>query len=331
MSNGGHPGDRTVTAREERLPVLLKTNGRTDRALLLIGTNNSSEFKTTPSGEGCSGTACNDTFKGDLLAIISTLRDRGRDPVYVALIPPIWGADEDTLYRNPLGQTAKRNRLITEYNRVIQNEVVGRSGVKPGPDFFSCFLTPTVNRFSLFKDHLHPNTLGYVMMAALWRDSISEELLITPASPCPSPVYILDSLDPYVHGHKQNLLQAGDMYYTDEEFTFTNIPKELADGIWLSQANADNGNSDASYLNFDTGPSPVTVYIAYDPAGSPPLSLSHGFATLALSSDLMTTDLSVGIFSIVKASGVTGKVSIGGNRSGTGAEHQQGYVVIVVP
>jgi len=111
----------------------------------------------------------------------------------------------------------------------------------------------------------------------------------------------------------------------------TNIPSELTDGIWVSQANADRDNDDASFLNFDSGESPVTVYIAYDPAGSPPLASNHEFTSITLSSDLTTSDPSLKTFSIVQASGVTGMVSIGGNRSGPGSGPQQGYVVIVVP
>jgi len=331
VSNEGHPGDRTITARTERLPALLKRNTGSDRALLLLGTNSSGEFRTTPSGEGCSGSSCNQTFKGDLLDIVSSLKDSGRDLVHVALIPPVWGPNKDSLYRDPLGYAAERNRLIADYNRVITDEIVTQPSVKAGPDFFSCFLTPSVNRFSLFEDHIHPNALGYVMMAALWRDVITEQSVAVPADPCPSPVYILESLDPYVHGHKQNLLTVGDRYYTDELFTLINIPTELADGIWVSQANADNDNGDASFLNFDAGRSPVSVYVAYDPAGNPPLSSSHEFEPVTLSDDLTTSDPSVGVFSIVKASGVTGTVGIGGNRSAPDAMPQQGYVVIVVP
>jgi len=214
---------------------------------------------------------------------------------------------------------------------VITNEIVIQPDVKLGPDFFSCFLTPGDNRFSLFENYMHPNTLGYVMMAALWRDVITEVSVVVPTEPCPSPIYILKSLDPYVHGHKQNLLDVGDNYYTDGSFTLTSIPGELASGIWVLQANADNGNDDASFLNFDTGESPVAVYIAYDRSGSPPLSLSHLFTPVTLSVDLTTSDPLVNAFSIVKASEVTGTVSIGGNRSGSGAAPQQGYIVIVVP
>jgi hypothetical protein len=111
----------------------------------------------------------------------------------------------------------------------------------------------------------------------------------------------------------------------------TNIPVELADGIWVSQANADNANTDANFLDFDAGPTAVSVYIAYDPAGEPPTSSTHIFALVALSGNLTVSDPSVVTFSIVQSTGVTGTVSIGGNKSGPGSALQQGYVVIVVP
>jgi len=178
---------------------------------------------------------------------------------------------------------------------------------------------------------LHPNALGYAFMAALWADAITGAGVAPPVDPCPAPIYILESLDSYAHGHKQNLLEAGDEYYRDESFTLTNVPDELADGIWVSQANADNANATADFLSFDVGAAPVTVYIAYDPAGAAPtLALPNVYAPVALSSDLTVSDASVGTFSIVAATNVTGTVTIGGNMSGGGAA-SQGYVVIVVP
>jgi hypothetical protein len=105
----------------------------------------------------------------------------------------------------------------------------------------------------------------------------------------------------------------------------------LANGIWVSQANADNTNSQAHFLSFNVGAGPVTVYIAYDPAGDPPTSSTHTFSPVSFSEDLTVSDASVGTFSIVRAAGVTGNVSIGGNKSGLAAAAQQGYVVVVVP
>jgi lysophospholipase L1-like esterase len=334
VANEGIPGDRVSTMRFQRLSSILERNDspRSNRALLLAGTNDSNDSNPTDSGLGCVGAACNDTYKGHMQWIIQDLQARGRDTIYIGILPPVWGS-LGTPYPDPLDfPAASRNERIVEFNQVIINELSTINGVELGPDFFSCFLTPTVNRFSLFDDSLHPNALGYAFMAALWADALTGAAVVPPVDPCPAPIYILESLDSYAHGHKQNLLEAGDEYYRDESFTLTNVPDELADGIWVSQANADNANATADFLSFDVGAAPVTVYIAYDPAGAPPTSSTHAFAALGapLSSALTVSDASVGTFSLVEATNVTGTVTIGGNMSGGGAA-SQGYVVIVVP
>ena len=331
--NRGRPGERVEESRIQQMQGFVDDKSRSSRALLLIGTNDSNEFKPTPSGLGCTGIACANTYKRHMQLFIQGLQAAGRERIYVGLLTPVWGPDpKNPPYENPLDfSEALRNKRIVEYNQVITDELWASPDVEPGPDFFSCFLTPTVNRFSLFEDTLHPNTLGYVFMAALWRDAITEKPGVLPVDSCAAPVYILESLDPYVHGHKQNLLAEGDEYYTDESFVLTNIPIELADGIWVTQANADNANRDESFLTFDVGQAPVSVYIAHDPAGNPPLSLSHRFSPIALSDELRVSDPGLGAFSLAKAQGVTGVVNIGGNKSASGAAPQQGYVVIVVP
>ena len=330
--NKGHPGDRVEKSRVDRFAGLLDDESRSDRALLLIGTNDSNEFNPTPSGLGCTGWSCNDTYNGEMRSVIQGLRESGRETIYVAVLAPVWGTELDEPYVDPLNMSAApRNARIIEYNQVIIDELLEIPGVRAGPDFFTCFLTPTVNRFSLFEDTLHPNKLGYTFMAALWRDAITGAPVVPPLVSCPSPIYILESLDPYVHGHKQNLLEEGDEYYLDESFVLTSIPRELVDGIWVTQANADKGSRDKGFLTFDTGEASVSVYVAYDPAGTPPRSTSHQFVPVTLSTDLATNDPSVNTFSIVKATGVTGQVRLGGNKSGLGSAPQQGYVVIVVP
>jgi hypothetical protein len=234
------------------------------------------------------------------------------------------------VYPDPLDPSASRNQTIISYNAAIES-LVPQAGVLLGPDLFSCFLTPTSNRFSLFEDSLHPNSLGHAMIAGLWRDVILDGPVTLPMDPCPAPIYILEDLDPYVHGHKQNLLEVGDGYYTDEVYTLQNIPEELEGGVWVSMANADNANTDPDFLSFDAGVSPVTVYIAYDPAGNPPTSSTHAFSPATLTGTLDVSDPAVGTMAIVVASGVSGAVTIGGTRSGGGPEPRQGYLVIVVP
>ena len=157
----------------------------------------------------------------------------------------------------------------------------------------------------------------------------------------PEPRHILEldpeDLDP-VHPFTSpdhvlaNLLEVGDDYYNDASFTLTNVPTELADAVWVTQNNADNGNTDANFMSFDAGPNPVTIYIAYDPVGGPPTS-SETFGPLGapLSSNVTTDNPAVGTFALVEATGVTGPVTIGGTMSDLTGIARQGYLVIVVP
>jgi lysophospholipase L1-like esterase len=330
--NMGYPGDRAKESVKGRLPGLLEMNTGADRALLLMGTNDSNDFDPTISGKGCSGEDCRDTYKGEVTSVIHLLKGAGRNTIYLGLLTPAWGSDLDVPYSDPLDPAvASRNNRIQEYNEIIRNELTQLPGVKLGPDLFSCFLSPTVNRFSLFEDSLHPNELGYTFIASLWLETISGAGHKKSIDQCKPPVYILESLDSYAHGHKQNVLAEGDEYYVDESFVLVNIPQELKNGIWVMPANNDRQNTDPEYLEFNTGSSPVTVYIAYDPAGHPPASSSHDFAAVELESDLTSTDDSLPRFSLVQANDVTGTVKIGGNRSAGGGEQQQAYLVVVVP
>lgn len=338
VGNEGIPGDRVAATRFERLNSIFERNSSpaSNRALVLAGTNDSNDFNPTPSGIGCVLANCNGTYNGDMQWIIQNLQSAGRDIVYVGILPPVWGSNFNAPYPDPeqfnsgLPDFASRNSRIAEFNDVIINELSVMPDVRLGPDFYSCFLT-LENRFSLFEDILHPNSLGYAYMAALWADAITGAPVVPPVASCATSVYMLDSLDPYAHGHKQNLLEEGNKYYTDAAFTLTNIPNELQGGVWVSQANADNANVDANFLSFDVGTNPVTVYIAYDPAGTAPTA-SETFAAATLTGGTLdVSDGSVGTMSVISAAGVTGTVTIGGNKSGGGGAAQQGYIVIVQP
>jgi len=144
-------------------------------------------------------------------------------------------------------------------------------------------------------------------------------------------IYIVESLDSYRYGHKQNLLAPGDKYYVDEDHVLVNVPDELASGIWITPANTHKDNSDDDYLVFDVGADPVKLYIAYDPSGGPPVSTSHQFASVKLSSRLEVSDDAVRAFEIVVAQGVSGRVQIGGPASSGSGLKQRSYLVIVVP
>jgi len=326
VGNEGLPGDLTSEVRFQRLNSIIERNPDSNRSLILLGTNDTNAFPTPTTPAGLITNLRN--IAGRLLNTPAGVRDRGA--VFIASLPPVFGGTLSTPYPDPLDPGAARNQAAIGYNAAIQAEA-WQAGVFLGPDFFSCFLTPTNNRFSLFADSLHPNALGHAMMAGLWLDAITNGPVVAPMDPCPSPVYILESLDAYTYGHKQNLLEAGNEYYNDAAFTLTSVPAELADGVWVTQSNADSTDTSADFLSFDAGASSVTVYIAHDPAGGPPTSSTHVFTPVALSSGLAVSDGSVGTFSIVEATGVTGTVTIGGTMSDLSGIARQGYLVIVVP
>jgi lysophospholipase L1-like esterase len=321
VGNEGISGDRVTDVWNARLFSIINRNPESDRALVMLGSNDSNTFNTTSVAD----------YTTNLQNIIDELL-LSRDTVYVALLPPAWGRNTNpsTIYQDPLAASAERNQNTIAFNNAIQG-LLPQAGVQLGPDFFSCFLTPTVNRFSLFDDPLHPNALGYRFMAALWRDALVAGPVAAPMDPCPSPIFILEDLDPYTFNLRQTLMEEGNQYYRDAAFTLTNIPPELADGIWVQTSNADNTNADSDFVSFSVGSTPSTVYIAYDPAGSPPTSLTHTFTVETLSESLTTSDGAVGTFGIVSANSVTGAVTIGGTKSAGSPGAQQAYLVIVVP
>jgi lysophospholipase L1-like esterase len=320
IANLGVPGAEVKHVLKEHPRKIFRAWNKQADVLLLIGTNDSNPAVSTPSGLGCKGKECDDTYSGTLRRLVDNLQSNGRETIYIGRIPPVWGNRRHEFFPDPLRADATRNILIREYNQVITEELSQIPGVRLGPDLFSCFLTPEFNRFSLFPDSLHA-----------WRDVIANGGAEGETGPCMKAVYFLESLDSYRYGHKQNLLSAGDPYYVDESHVLIDIPPELAAGIWVMAANADRDNQDEDFLSFDAGDTPVTVYIAYDSAGLPPISNSHEFNPVQLSSLLKVSDPLVDRFEFVAATDVTGGVRIGGNRSANSSAAHQSYIVIVVP
>jgi lysophospholipase L1-like esterase len=337
VANEGVPGDTVDRIRNLRLESIIDRNDapRSNRALVMIGTNDANDSRATPSGLGCAGAACDDTYNGLMRSIITRLQLAGRTDIMIATLPPTFGETQTDIYGDPLAQVADPTTRISRvvgYNDVVTTELTALAGVTQGPDLYTCFLTATSDRFSLFEDSLHPNGLGYALIAALWHDAITGPPVVTGLATCPSPIYIVEGLDPYTHGLKQNLLEEGDGYYTDTNDVLTNVPPELEGGVWISQANADNENTDASFMSFDVGSSAVTVYVAYDGSdGGVAPSSSVALGAAALTGNLSVSDGAVGNMTVVSAAGVTGVVTLGGTHSGAVTAGQKGYVVIVVP
>jgi hypothetical protein len=238
----------------------------------------------------------------------------GKLPV-VGSVPPTF---QKSTFPNPLN--SERNLLIQRYNSVITSDEL--TGCDIGPDFFSFFLSPTYNRFSLFADGGHPNALGHAVMAYLWHNTLTGEEL----EPFILQGFEPSTIDPYL---KQNLLEVGDTYYVDEEYTLTNIPPELNGGIWIMTANSERFNMESDYLFFSVDRN-VEVYVGYDHgATAPPDWLKNNFESTG--EVIGVTDPGTSVLDLYKAAfGLGTTITLGGNMAQGAAGASSSYVVIVV-
>ena len=312
--NEGIGGDDSSQTAFTRLNSIKARHPASQKVLLLIGTNDSN--RGIPSGSGCSGTACNGTYKGNVQTVINSLTSAGKT-VYVALVPPAFGSGS-TIFTDPLNSW-RNVSYIQPYNDVIRYELTGRL---LGPDLFGYFLSSTVNRFSLFSDTLHPNGLGHVVLATLWHNALN------PSAPAALP-FVLDNLSrstvaPYL---KQNLLELDDFYYVDGSYRLTSIPSVLANGRWIMTANADVGNTSSNYLTFNVD-RPVTVYVAYDAGAASRPTWMGAFTDTGLS--VGTTNPAGTSMRLYSRTYNAGSITLGGNLAAGASGADANYIAIVV-
>jgi hypothetical protein len=153
-------------------------------------------------------------------------------------------------------------------------------------------------------------------MAQLWRDKLTGES---------NPLFILSdfSTQPL---YQQNLLEEGDKYYIDEDYTLETIPPAVSDGIWIMTANGDAANTQASFITFRVDRI-VNVFVAYDANSlvSIPTWLSSNFIDTGLKIETSNGELK--LFSQTFTSG--SNISLGGNHA-NGGSGISNYIVIVV-
>ena len=259
------PGD-TTDEQLVRLPSAIARYPGITRALVMLGTNDALSLTSPPSGLGCSGAACNNTYKGTLLEVVDTLQAAGITPM-IAKMPPVFGAMLGVVWANP-GIIAI-NVEIQGYNQAI-DEVNSERGLTPGPDFYAQHYPPGEPRLTLSGDNLHPNSFAHRLMGLTWLSAITgapQPLLLTDFclelsnSGCEYPARFGD-----LEYYDQELLGVGDPYNVEKDRTLTSIPAILQDGIWVRTATAHRVNTRANYLRFDVDRS-VDVYVAY-PAGA---------------------------------------------------------------
>jgi lysophospholipase L1-like esterase len=289
--NEGIGGDRSHQAANLRIPSILDRHTEFNKALVLLGTNDSSGLLPVTSN----------AFRTNMQSLIDRIPS-GKQ-IWVGLVPPIFRTLDPT--------TDPRNELIQDYNQIIRNEL---TGILIGPDFYHFFLGSGINRSSLFSDALHPNALGYRVMATLWKNVLTGQSI--------SPFFV-DWLSP---GHyKQNLLEAGNVYHVDSNSVLTGIPEELKDGVWIMTANADKTNASQAFLSF-TVDRPVDVYVAYDASATQIPEWLNAFTETSLY--IYTNGIST--FKVYERPyPVPGQITLGGNLVAPASGDLAHYLVIV--
>jgi lysophospholipase L1-like esterase len=347
--NEGIGGDESYDAAFTRIKSILDRHPDTDKVLIMLGTNDA--LATIPPGLSCSGAGCDGTFKGNLQTLVDKIRwadyplntvPSNITPV-VALAPPAWNSSTPW--------TSGTNNAIRDYNTVVSSKI---NGIQVGPDFFSTFMpSATKNYSSLFYDTLHPNGLGYVVMANLWHN------FLDPANPLALPFILDDLASSGTAAPKQNLIETGDTYYLDQTFTVASggIPDILRwadyptntvpqkNARWIMSNDADRGDSSADYLSFSISIDPVTttyrpvsVYVAYDSAASslPTWMTDLGFAEVTgqtvstTNAAAPTLQLYARNFTSADLVTLGGNITLGGNMQGGPTGASCNYVAIVV-
>jgi hypothetical protein len=147
------------------------------------------------------------------------------------------------------------------------------------------------------------------------------------------PLFVLENLSPAAY--KQNVLEIGNEYYTDLNYTIDYVPAELTEGnvVWVMTADADRNSTSANALSFDIVDD-ATIYVAYDSrATSRPNWLANTFTPAGESIGVTDPDVSALTLYKYVAYRASGRVVLGGNKA-AGAVFPDGieaanYVVIV--
>jgi lysophospholipase L1-like esterase len=284
--NEGIPGDTTAMALG-RINSILSRHAQAKNVLLLLGTNDSDN-----------GVSAAD-YGNNMQSLVNTINNAGMTP-WVAKVPPQVNATTG------LPNTTANNR-IQGYNAELTN----LTNAQEGPDFYSYFL----NNTGLFSDAEHPNSLGHACMTRLWRNAI------TGATDTP---FILKQLQTPEGLYQQNLLEAGDLFYIDENYTLENLPQPLFSAIWIMTANGDATNISTSYLSFNLDRT-ATVYVAYD--------ARNGVVLPGWMSSFTNTgqqiDTTAGMFDLYSRLYNAGSVTLPGNRADKGTGQLNYFVAVV--
>jgi len=314
--NEGVPGDVSKDLLDLRLPSILERHPDANIAQLMIGTNDSN--KNVPSGLGCIGSACENTYKGNIQSIVNNLIGAGVTPV-IAQIPPSFKSDSQ--------EALDQNQLIQEYNAILRNDF---SAYTTGPDFNTYFLNAEENRESLFVDNFHLNGLGYKIMGHLWEHAINVggvpnriELPLVLENIC---VRLTSSVCQTPLLYKQDLMQIGNPYYIDAPDAVNNIPVTLNDGVWIRTSYDDRLNTRSDFLSFNVDRN-VEVYVAYDASATSLPNWLDSFVRTGESLEVESPNVTS--LELYKKSYPAGLIQLGANLAVGAVGSNSSYVVIV--
>ncbi|MEZ5598425.1 MAG: GDSL-type esterase/lipase family protein, partial [Pseudomonadales bacterium] len=314
--NEGIGGDETFDAAFVRIDSILERHPDANRMLILLGTNDT--FVPVDPGTGCSGSACDLTYKGNMQALVDKIiwADYPTNSVPSNIVPVI--ALGPPVFTGASPWTSAANDRIRAYHDVIQTEI---SGAQVGPDMFDYFMpNASTLRRSLFADNLHPNSLGYEVMAVLWHNALE------PASPLALPFVLEDVTSSVATLPRQTLVENGDLIRQSGSVTVSNIPATLNGGRWVLTEN-DFSNTSADYLQFTVDRN-VTVYIAYDAGATSRPNWMSTFVDTGLS--VTTTDNNGPSLNLWSKTFSAGTVTLGGNAAAGASGSDSNYVAIIV-
>ena len=169
VENEGVLGDTSAQGLK-RLPNILKHHPEAEVYLIMYGTNDASHSNNVPV----------ETYRNNMQQMIDMVKSRGKEPL-LAKIPRVLGDS----YNGPsYGQqnmdpeNGERNIRIKKFNQAI-DELVLKNHLRPAPDFYNRFKAFFGNTYSVsiedgYADNLHPDGMGYEMMAKIWKESLSE-------------------------------------------------------------------------------------------------------------------------------------------------------------
>ena len=172
--NEGIMGEKTEEGFV-RLQSLLTQYTEASTFLILYGANDTNIWSNLESGKGLylGDIGYLGTYKDYLKQMIDLVNNVGKK-IAIAKVPFALGESPTSRdYSNPI-EDGHRNVKAREFNEAIDelvNNPLNKISIVP-PDFYSYYKDDYLGKYF---DNLHPNGLGYDLMAELWKNALMNE------------------------------------------------------------------------------------------------------------------------------------------------------------